>query len=749
MGFIVRTRRFATTCILGLLATGTTLAQEYENAQVGEVVDRITALTREYLTTGDESKRDEAQQAMAELEALQPSKKDAFRATNEMNNRVLIALLSGRRGEEVRRILEALWRPEVPETSPQMLDDVRDKIEKLVFGDDGLLSSLGTDELFAQRILASDYKDLAVPFLLKILSKAYSEGNDKANLHIPRANLTLTAIGSAATAPLTVALDSEDEVLRREILRVLGQIKDPASMPFLAWHASEKEGDVIARENAATSLQALRSVYPQFAGATFNDLGNRYLERHQSVVAPFRTKPLLRVWSYTGGDEIDAAFGIRTVPSAIAPYEFAKDSFYRGLDKGENHDASMVGLSLAYAGTQATGRGFEDLAEQVDRSAVPMRLIDVRHLDMALGTALQNRWFGIAESLILTLGSAVDAGSAGSLTNLIGALGSSDRRVSYTSALALAYVFQAQGVPSQKVVERLKGAIEEHSVFVVQLLDANSERRMATAAALVATGAFHVRQHDTAQSAVLAIQGSSAGDAIIVFEGNYSLSMAQMLRAFGPSLKRCVVASTEERASELNDLYGPDASGASAGLADMIWAADVDLVGGLKETLADVRATGDRLKADLISRMAAEALSEVYPRGAGLEATTDSLIKVITNPDRPASVMLPSVKSLGRFGTADAVEALVALFTGTLTPADADDESGMALRLAAGRGLWRILDRSGSAGLTEDQVTAIAALLSSDELPLALEAATVLSHESLGADQRKAFLMETRQNIGT
>ena len=760
MGFLSRTPRFVTACLLGsLLFSGVSAAQDYDDPEVGKIVDRIKSTFGQWERTGDQTKKAELVDILGELEARDLSQKDALKALGNIDAHVTITMTTSTRGAEATRLLGSLFgaAQRTADADAPSLDDVRGAIEGYVTGEGGLLSDLITDQSFARQVLATEYGDLAVPTLLDLCTTAYHEakGDQASRVHVPRAILTLQEMGQAATPPLLAALRANDPVVRRNVLKALELIRDARSVPFLAFHASEQnESDPIARENAASALKAVQQVYPRYTDTSFGAFGESFLARDENLVSPFQVSATARIWSYGSSDangdgSVGAHLKLRKVPRAVLAYEWAKDCFYASLMANENADRATAGLARAYCGGQAAGAGNDDLASLVERSSVPVRLLGVDVLDKALGAAIGAREYSIAERLIGEMGQMVDAGSVSRLSSLLGALNQTDKAISYAAALALARVIEAPGVPKAAVLGKLRAAVSEQSVFVVHLIDSNAQRLQSTAAGLQQLGGFYVRTHGSGKDALRAMNSAAAADAVVMWEGNYALTPLLVFKGIGSGspIKRCLVTNNEDAQSKWDARIGSSADGRSKDLASAIWVNPnpSTLRAGLQELLKD-SLDSERLRANAFARDAANALSAIYPESSGLQSVADALIGVITDASRPVDTVHPAVAALSRVGGQDAIAPMLAIFSGTTKPEDADDDTGGALRLAAGEGLWRIIDRS-RANLTEDQLGQVAGILGDDNA-VALAAATILGHSSsLTAASRMQHLAATRVNL--
>ncbi|MBL8897454.1 MAG: hypothetical protein JNM84_07495 [Planctomycetes bacterium] len=717
---------------------------DYESQDVKTAVGEFKGAFRRYQREGDQNAFAEMQ---AKLEAIQGASSDADvrRALREIDNAAILELLIAR-GDSARKIyVDLLNRLRAAQEQPGVdLASMREAIAAHITGEQGLFSTRYTDRLASREILRTEYGDLAVPQLMDVLGTAYSEqhGAAKATSDVAEATIALKEIRLRATAPLIAGLSSEDAVGRRNVLRALGEILDPASMPYLALHATEAESDELARGNAAAALDALRRFLPGFDGASFTALGEAYLKRDARLVDPFAAHQASRVWSWSGGSDFASALGFVEVPRVLLPYAYAKECFHRALAAGEDQAAAMRGLAVTYAASRAAGKSEEGtLAEQLDRASVPLRLLGSGTLNEALAWALDHGQLGAAEELIGEMSAVLDAGSAARLTVLNAALDHNDKSIAYSAALALAPVIEVEGVDAQKVLGKLNQAVLEQSVWIVHLVDTNTERLRRFASGMESLGGIFVRTHTSSAAAVKAAASGDAGDAIVWFETpEQDLSRKFFLSAMSksrPKAKLAIFAGSEAAQA--------DAS-AAVGEAAIVWG-DVDPAAmrlAIFEALEGMR-DAERQRADDFARRAAIGLRDLASRAQVLGSATEALIRVISDPSRPLAAMHPAVDALGRLGDATAMGPLADIFVGSTAPEGIDDEQRNALRLSAGRALARVTDRSGGA-LTAEQIDAVAALLA-ERNDLGKSAAAILGQAEVAQERRAEWVVANRENL--
>lgn len=273
----------------------------------------------------------------------------------------------------------------------------------------------------------------------------------------------LPQIGRDAIRPLTAALQTEDVGIKAEIIRALGKIKYPQSLPYLKYVIENDSSDEL-RILAAESIKqidggALRAPAAQL----FYQLGVGYYD-HAPSLAPVEDVNFANIWFWNSDDrslvrekvdrsyfnelmtmrecewalKADAGFG-RAIGLWLAAYCRAEST---GLDM-----PSYFGAGHADAMTYATTAGPE-------------------YLHQALALAIKDKNAHIAlcavEALATTAGEKSLLYRTGPIQPLVQALSFDDKAVRYSAAIAIAGAGPKEKFAESKlVVKNLTEAIEQ------------------------------------------------------------------------------------------------------------------------------------------------------------------------------------------------------------------------------------------------------------------------------------------------
>ena len=273
----------------------------------------------------------------------------------------------------------------------------------------------------------------------------------------------LPQIGREAIRPLAAALQTEDVGIKAEIIRALGKIKYPQSLPYLKY-IIENDSSEELRSLAGESIRqidagALRAPAAQL----FYQLGVGYYN-HAPSLAPAEDVNFANIWFWNSNDrslvrekvdisyfndlmtmrecewalKADAGFG-RAIGLWLASYFRAEST---GLDM-----PSYFGAGHADAMTYATTAGPEYL-----------------HQALALAIKDKNAYIALhaVEALATTAGEKSLFYRLGPTQPLIQALSFDDKAVRYSAAIAIAAAGpQEKFAESKLVVKNLAEAIEQ------------------------------------------------------------------------------------------------------------------------------------------------------------------------------------------------------------------------------------------------------------------------------------------------
>lgn len=292
----------------------------------------------------------------------------------------------------------------------------------------------------------------------------------------------LPQIGRDAIRPLTAALQTEDVGLKAEIVRALGKIKYPQSLPYLKYIIEKND----SAELSSLASESIKQIDPGAlqapASQLFYQLAEDYYNRAQSL-APVEDANFANIWFWDPNDrslvrqkvdrsyfnelmtmrscewalKADAGFG-RAIGLWLAAYFKAEST---GLDM-----PSYFGPGHADAMTYATTAGPEYL-----------------HQALALAIKEKNAYIALraVEALATTAGEKSLLYRIGPTQPLVKALSFDDKAVRYSAAIAIAAAGPRAGFAESKlVVKNLVEALEqkddgqETSDSNQEAMDANS-----------------------------------------------------------------------------------------------------------------------------------------------------------------------------------------------------------------------------------------------------------------------------------
>ncbi|MCH5374418.1 MAG: HEAT repeat domain-containing protein, partial [Planctomycetes bacterium] len=149
--------------------------------------------------------------------------------------------------------------------------------------------------------------EYAIPFMLDAIADP-SRRSEMDNILE-----ALPQIGRNAIRPLVAALQTDNDAVKAEIIRALGKIGYPQSLPYLKY-VVEKDSSVELRDLAA---QAIRQIDPRMsnspAAAMFFQLGEKYYY-HDESLAPQEGPAFANIWFWDADagrltrQEVDRAY---------------------------------------------------------------------------------------------------------------------------------------------------------------------------------------------------------------------------------------------------------------------------------------------------------------------------------------------------------------------------------------------------------------------------------------------------------
>jgi HEAT repeat protein len=360
------------------------------------------------------------------------------------------------------RVVDTASDAELVELSKKVLDVIEQgrfirRADPKIIGEEiRRLSGTDRGRLAAVKRLenAGEY---AIPYMLDAMA-------DKSRKEeLPNLIWALPQIGRDAIRPLTAALQMEDVGLKAEIIRALGKIKYPQSLPYLKYIIEKDSSDELRKLADQSIKQIDPGALKAPAAQLFYQLGEDYYN-HASSLAPAEDANFANIWFWDPNDrslvrekvnrnyfnelmtmrscewalKADAGFG-RAIGLWLAAYFKAEST---GLDM-----PSYFGTGHADAMTYATTAGPE-------------------YLQQGLALAIKDKNAHIAlcavEALATTAGEKSLLYRIGPTQPLVQALSFDDKAVRYSAAIAIAAAGPKEGFAESKlVVKNLTEALEQ------------------------------------------------------------------------------------------------------------------------------------------------------------------------------------------------------------------------------------------------------------------------------------------------
>jgi hypothetical protein len=297
--------------------------------------------------------------------------------------------------------------------------------------------------------------EYAIPFMLD----AIADPSRRAEMD----NLleALPQIGRNAIRPLVAALQMDNDAVKAEVIRALGQIGYPQSLPYLKY-VVEKDASVELRDLAG---QSIRQIDPRMsnvpAAAMFFQLGEKYYY-HDESLAPQEGPSFANVWFWDAEakrltrEEVDRAYFYELMAMRCCEWSLKADDQF-GL---------AIGLWLAsFFKAEATGVAMPEYFGDQHASALTYaKTAGPEYLQQTLLRGLNDQnaavALGAAEALATNAGENSLLYTVGPAQPMLQALSFSDRAVRYTAAIAIANAGPRQAFnESRLVVQNLAEAL--------------------------------------------------------------------------------------------------------------------------------------------------------------------------------------------------------------------------------------------------------------------------------------------------
>lgn len=320
------------------------------------------------------------------------------------------------------------------------------------------LSTTVRGKMTATRRL-QDAGEYAVPFMLDAMAEAIR--NPDYETKLSEMIEVLPKIGRPAIRPLTAALQMNNDQLKGEIIRALGRIGYPQSLPYLKYVA-ETSQSLELRSLAAESIRQIDArAGASTAAAMFYQLGERYYY-HDESLAPEKDVSFANIWFWDAQANrlsrvpVDQAFFHELMAMRCCEWSLKADEQF-GL---------AIGLWLAsFFKAEATGIPMpEYFGENHAGALVYATTAGPEYLHQALARAVNDRnaavALGAVEALATTAGERSLMYTLGPSQPLMQALTFQDRAVRFSAAIAVGNAGPRQEfVESRVVVQNLAEAL--------------------------------------------------------------------------------------------------------------------------------------------------------------------------------------------------------------------------------------------------------------------------------------------------
>lgn len=660
--------------------------------------------------------KQEALEKFREALKADPSNEDAMQLYRSVDQDVWMMLLAEK--GEIQQIAASILERAKLERKQQSRD--QGAIDALV------ATACSGDSSYDERRqavlkLISEHGEFAVPSLLQKLGDA-DDATGQVN-----AIYALYEIGRNAVMPLMAALQSSNGLVRQNAAAALHQIGDLRAAPAMAALAQLDEQENV-REIARRFLKkygVTASAVELYLAQARNYLKNGISQGAFSEV----------VWSM-----VDDKLVATDVPALVYPFELAKARAHRAVTidplsgdarslvaQADLGEAQLIESSLAATPDNESLKAIEPMVGEFKLAALATGTGTLR---AALSEALNNGLSAVAIGAVKALGQSEDRDTVGQ-SSLLAALDSSDKRVSYAAAMAIAQASGGSNVPAAgKVVDLLAQAVQEESLRQIQVIGGGQDWKVA------------VQECDSKRGYAPVLEATAARGLDAVFR-NPNTDVVVINDILPDALPEQVIGNikNDPRLQNVKILVvAKDAEAAKARYGDSI--ADVitgpltgeNLVAAVNTALEGVPIEPRNARAEMIAKDASESLLELANGRASIDGALGSLAAQLNRAD---AIAIPAAKSLGLSGTPAQLDALLAAVTGS---------GSNELKSAAAESIGAILGRSGNS--PAKIIEGLSAVLHSDaDISVRTAVATALGRAHL-ADGDKAKLIDSLKKIG-
>ncbi len=564
--------------------------------------------------------------------------------------------------------------------------------------------------------LSADHGEYAVPHLLRGLADT---GDDDRRVLSMAALQTMTA--DVVPALVAALLHHEEGTVRRNVAFVLGNIGDARAAGFLSFVAAN-DSDTSVREAAASSADRIGDAGDPTLQLL--QLGDDYHHRRDSALRPGWSSDAF--WTIQGRELV-----AEPLPAFLYNDAMAARAYGVALQADPGSLAAQAGLARAYVAQEAELSVYaaaDALGAVGDEEALTARVTTLGILANAASTDaldLALQWSAESGDAVsgMALADKLGAVAGGPTRGLQMALASNDGALASSAAVAMGEIAGRTGASADSVVPALAETASREIVRIVAIIDADAARGMALASALEGEGVM-VNRFDRGASGLATIHRLPGLDAIVVADNLSDVTVDAMLRAIRSDARFTetpVLLATNDAENQA-ELYGDRIAGTldAGDMAPVMEAISGDL-------------TGDRERADKLSRRASEVLARLAQAGnTNVGSAVPALLSTIQS-QRPDVVIIPAMHALGAAAGPDAAPALLALLGG-----DGSDEA----RSAAGMALAGIASRHSGVGGPEAAQMLIDLVRSTDASAVVRgAAANALGRMNLDPQQRLSLLL--------
>jgi len=308
------------------------------------------------------------------------------------------------------------------------------------------LSSTARGKLTAIQRL-KDAGEYAIPYILDAMADPSRQEE------LPNIIEALGQLGRPTVTPLTAALQTKNISVKAEIVRALGKIGYPQSLPYLKYIVEKEKSQELRGLAAASVNQINPSVANTPATALFLQLGEKYYY-HTESLAPAADANFANVWFWDSAgqkltrEQVDKGYYYELMAMQCCEWSLRADErfgFAIGLWLAAFFKAEATGVAMpkyfgdkhADALVYATTAGPEYLHQALARA------VNDKNADVALGAI---------EALATTAGEKSLLLAVGSVQPVLQAMSFDDKAVKYSAAIAVANAGPRQSFAENKLV---------------------------------------------------------------------------------------------------------------------------------------------------------------------------------------------------------------------------------------------------------------------------------------------------------